>query len=162
MVDADITIEETDNNNNIAINIKPYKIVDGIYEYYQYSSEELIRNNEEVIDAPSWVYIYCPNPKLKGMEAPAPMTIVSTTVTVYGIDEDSNTFDWVYENGEYKYYLTIPDINLRDYPYLIGLSDDSLENYKEFYDKHIKIEEQIEFDGSNSILVLTTERKPNE
>ena len=121
---------------------KPFEIEENGKVYYHAEDNTLIDSNDQSIPSDIWVYLYCPNPKVSGIFEPVISTVVTTTATIYGLDLDNTNDTWYRDAtiGEYRYDLLIEGVDLTTHPFMIALSDDSLENYKEFFDKHITLE----------------------
>lgn len=94
-----------------------------------------------------WVQIYCPNPNVKKLIS----VDVFRTVFTARILLSGNA--WTREgNGSYSYTVHVPNIDFSKCPFIVNLSDDSLENRYEFQRLSMTTEkEDIKFTSSTNI-----------
>ena len=74
-----------------------------------------------------WVQIYCPNPNVRKLISVDVFRTVFTARLLIPGNAWKNG-----ENGSYYYKIHVPNVNFSNYPFIVNLSDDSLENRYEF------------------------------
>lgn len=97
--------------------------------------------NYQIPEEPIWVQIYCPNPKASAFE---PITAFKTVYTAR-LFLDAEAWEHLDDDRCYQ-EITIENLDFSKMPYLITLSDDSLENRSEY--------PNLEIDDSTAILKI--------
>ena len=97
--------------------------------------------NYQIPEEPIWVQIYCPNPRASAFE---PITAFKTVYTAR-LFLDAEAWEHL-EDDRYYQDIVIENLDFSKMPYLITLSDDSLENRPEYLN--------LEIDDSTAILKI--------
>ena len=97
--------------------------------------------NYQIPEEPIWVQIYCPNPRASAFE---PITAFKTVYTAR-LFLDAEAWEHLDDNRYYQ-EIVIENLDFSKMPYLITLSDDSLENRSEY--------PNLEIDDSTAILKI--------
>lgn len=95
----------------------------------------------QIPEEPIWVQIYCPNPKASAFE---PITAFKTVYTAR-LFLDAEAWEHLDDDCYYQ-EIVIENLDFSKMPYLITLSDDSLENRSEY--------PNLEIDDSTAILKI--------
>lgn len=97
--------------------------------------------NYQIPEEPIWVQIYCPNPRASAFE---PITAFKTVYTTR-LFLDAEAWEHL-DDDRYYQEIVIENLDFSKMPYLITLSDDSLENRPEYLN--------LEIDDSTAILKI--------
>lgn len=105
-----------------------------------------------------WVQIYCPNPAIAAFEKVEAFKTVFTS-RLY-LQANSN---WILYTDGKRYYqdIHIPNIVFSQMPYLLNLSDDSLENREEYLEIEFEEFDCEEHPNKKDILRFFMNKQPN-